>query len=117
MQRKLMFTLIGLTVLAAAGRLIVGGGAGSAAAASAAADPIVLEVGDQVQVRGVPIGCLVRRLKGETIIDCRRAGPQTGTYGTLISPTKVHVVRFQSAGVGKVVLTAKHEQKRVATCR
>jgi hypothetical protein len=41
-------------------------------------------------------------------MDCRRGGPLTGTYGTVISARRALVVRYRSNSVAKVVFTATH---------
>ena len=76
--------------------------------------PIVL--GDIAKVTGAPIGCLVRQQNGERALDCRRTGPLTGRYGTILTPTQVLVVRFQSPKTAKIVFQARHQQPRVHTC-
>jgi hypothetical protein len=76
--------------------------------------PIVL--GDVAKVTGAPIGCLVRQQNGERALDCRRAGPLAGRYGTILTPTQVLVVRFESRKAAKIVFQARHQQPRVHTC-
>jgi hypothetical protein len=100
-------------ILAALASVLLGGvgtvavvshGSGNAAADS----PIVLKLGDQVQVEGQPVGCRVARQNGAVVVDCRRAGALAGTYGTMLSSHKAMIVRFRSNTVGKVVFTATH---------
>lgn len=100
------------TLAALATVLLAGVGAVAAVpheGANAAADaPIVLKIGDQVQVEGQPVGCRVARQSGAVVVDCRRAGALAGTYGTMLSSRKAMIVRFRSNTVGKVVFTATH---------
>jgi hypothetical protein len=70
--------------------------------------PAVLKVGDRVTVEGEPLGCRVARQGGHVIMDCRRGGQLTGTYGTVISARRALVVRYRSNSVAKVVFTATH---------
>jgi hypothetical protein len=76
-----------------------------------------LASGDIVEVAGAPIGCIVRLHKGELALDCRRAGPLAGTYGTLLTPKQVVVERFESSKVAKVVFQAHHERLDTHVCR
>ena len=69
---------------------------------------MVLHVGDRVRVDGEPIGCRVAHKHGAVVIDCRRAGPLKGTYGTMLDARRVDVVRFRSNRVAKIVFTAVH---------
>lgn len=88
------------------------------ARAQAASDEQVLEVGDVVRVRGSALGCRVTRmsaLPGQTVLDCRRAGPLPGTFGTFFGERKLLVVRFEGPRVAKVVFEATHK-KRFRTC-
>ncbi|WCB95096.1 hypothetical protein DSM104299_03838 [Baekduia alba] len=68
--------------------------------------PVVLKVGDRVTVEGASLGCRVARRDGRVVMDCRRGGQLTGTYGTMISARKAEVVRYRSNTVAKVVFTA-----------
>jgi hypothetical protein len=80
------------------------------------APPITVAIGDVVKVSGAPIGCVARREGGERALDCRRIGPLTGTYGTILTGHRVLVIRFLSAKTAKVVFTARHRQLRTHTC-
>ena len=79
--------------------------------------PVVVGVGDTIQVRGQPVGCMVRRFQGRTVVDCRRAGTLAGTYGTFFDGAKVVVVRFESAKAGTAVFTPEHGKRRFSVCR
>jgi hypothetical protein len=78
----------------------------SAHAAASQDGPVFLDVGDSFQVTGAPLGCKVIQRPGGKSLDCRIAGPLAGSYGTLMSPTRLNVVRFRSGRVAKVVFTA-----------
>ena len=75
-------------------------------AAASQDQPVLLDVGDSFQVTGAPVGCKVIARNGAKSLDCRIAGPLRGSYGTLMSPTRLRVVRFTSERAAKVVLTA-----------
>jgi hypothetical protein len=77
---------------------------------------VPVSLGDIAKVTGAPIGCLVRRQNGERALDCRRAGVLAGSYGTILTPTQVLVLRFESRKVAKIVFQARHKQLRVHTC-
>jgi len=86
------------------------GSAGAAVRTSHRA--VSLSVGDRFRVEGAPLGCRVARLQaygGRVFVDCRRAGPLSGSYGTLVSGREAMVVRFRNARTAKVVFQAKHE--------
>jgi hypothetical protein len=104
------------------GALVAGVAALSAPAASPArndsppAGIIPVSLGDVAKVTGAPIGCLVRRQNGERALDCRRTGLQVGSYGTVLTPTQVLVVRFESRKTARIVFQARHGKLRVHTC-
>src|SRR5215218_7425983 len=73
--------------------------------------PVLLDVGDRVQLVEGNVGCRVARpsaLERRAGLDCRRAGALRGTYGIFMGDRKVVVVRFVSARTAKVVFTANH---------
>jgi hypothetical protein len=78
----------------------------SAHAAGSQQGPVFLDVGDSFQVAGAPLGCKVIERRGGKSLDCRVAGRLAGSYGTLMSATRLDVVRFRSGRVAKVVFTA-----------
>jgi hypothetical protein len=104
-MRRLATTAAAMVAGAAAMALVAphGGAAGATPAA-----PTVLKVGDRVTIDGQPIGCRVARQDGHVVMDCRRAGPLAGTYGTLLSARRARVIRFRDDSVAKVVFTAEH---------
>jgi hypothetical protein len=100
-----------MAVLAAfaAGALI--GPGGPARAQLPGIEPLTLDLGDRVRVDGAGIGCRVTRLSqygGRTFLDCRRSGPLSGTYATLLGEREVAVIRFVKTRTAKVVFTARH---------
>jgi hypothetical protein len=88
----------------------------SAHAAPAQATPVLIDAGDTVQVSGVPLACRVITPAGMKSLDCRVGGQLAGTYGTLMSPTRLRVVRFRNAHVAKVVFVAT-QRGGFRTCR
>ena len=78
----------------------------SAGAEPSQGGPIVLQVGDIVQVSGAPVGCKVIARNGGEFLDCRISGPLAGSYGTLMTGKRLQVVRFRNARVAKVVFDA-----------
>jgi hypothetical protein len=102
-------------VVAAAG---AGAGVQLARGGTPAAGPaIAVGQGDIVKVAGAPIGCVVRRQDAEPALDCRRVGPLRGTYGTILTPHRVLVVRFLSQSTARIVFTGRHGTPRSTTCR
>jgi len=78
---------------------------------------IPIALGDIVTVTNTPIGCIARMHNGVRALDCRRAGPLRGTYGTLLTPNEVLVVRFESKKAAKIVFQARHQHLGVRMCR
>jgi hypothetical protein len=88
-------------------------------AEAAPATRITLGVGDEVRVQGSTIGCRVTRLAGHgrrLYVECRRAGPLAGTYGTYFGRDDVLVVRFVDRRTARTVLEAQH-QARAKRCQ
>jgi hypothetical protein len=110
MTRLLLLTIVALAVGLAV--LALRGGP----ARGEAAQTVILGVGDVMEVEGAPIGCRVDRRDGRLVIDCRRAGRLSGTYGTLFDERRVRVTRFKSSDTAKVVFKAKH-RGRAKRCR
>jgi hypothetical protein len=102
MTRLLLLTTVALAIGLVA--LALRGGA----AQGDTARTVVLGVGDVIEVDGAPIGCRVARRDGLHVIDCRRAGRLSGTYGALFDERRVRVARFTSSDTAKVVFKAKH---------
>jgi hypothetical protein len=81
------------------------------AAVRSHAKSVVLSLGDRFTVEHAPVGCRITRLSGyggRVFVDCRRAGPLAGSYGTLLSDRQAMIVRFRDAGTAKVVFQARH---------
>jgi hypothetical protein len=103
-----------LAILALFGAIALGGWlASSDAAGGPRTDPktVTVELGDRIRVAGAPVGCRVVRMKefgGRVVIDCRRAGPLAGTYGTLISGREAVLIQFKSKQAAKQVACAPH---------
>jgi hypothetical protein len=68
----------------------------------------VLRIGDTMRVEGAAMGCQVTRRGGRPVIECRRDGKVSGTYGTFISDRTLKVARFQSSHEAQTVFTARH---------
>jgi hypothetical protein len=68
----------------------------------------VLKVGDTIRIDGTAIGCQVTRRGGRTVVECRRDGSVSGTYGTFMSDRTVTVARFRSRRTAQTILTARH---------
>jgi hypothetical protein len=98
--------LVSTTVAIALG--LVGLALHGGAARGDSARTVVLGVGDVMEVEGAPIGCRVAQRDGRLMLDCRRAGRLSGTYGTLFDERRVRVTRFESSDTAKVVFKAKH---------
>lgn len=83
------------------------------------AETYLMAVGDRVRVLGAPIACRVvrvRELDGRVALDCRRAGPLRGTFGTILTPREAAVVHFEGSRVGRLVAVAEHDRE-IRTCR
>jgi hypothetical protein len=68
----------------------------------------VLRVGDTIRVEGAAMGCQVTRRGGRPVIECRRDGGLSGTYGTFMSDRTLKVARFHSNRTAQTILTARH---------
>jgi hypothetical protein len=74
----------------------------------AAVPQTVLQVGDTIRVEGAAMGCQVTSRGGRPVLECRRDGSLSGTYGTFMSERKVTVARFRSSRTAQTILTARH---------
>jgi hypothetical protein len=108
--------LIGGVVACLLGLAMLGSFVIRAAWATNAAAPIVVNVGDLVQVGGTHVSCGVIRRSGATVIQCLAPPPLRGTYGTLMGDKRVLVVRFRNDTSAKVVFTAVQKHRSLA-CR
>src|SRR5215210_6530586 len=68
----------------------------------------VLRVGDTIRVDGTAMGCQVTRRGGRPVIECRRDGRLSGTYGTFMSDRTLKVARFRSSRTAQTILSARH---------
>ena len=68
----------------------------------------VLRIGDTIRVEGAAMGCQVTQRGGRPVIECRRDGTLSGTYGTFMSDRTVKVARFRSSRTAQTILTARH---------
>lgn len=99
-----------LAALAAA--IIAGIGFFEVEARARSSETVRLSLGDRVELDRADVGCRVARLAGhgkQVYLDCRRAGPLRGTYGTYVGEERVLVVRFLDSRTARVVFSARHE--------
>jgi hypothetical protein len=68
----------------------------------------VLKVGDTIRVEGAAMGCQVTSRGGRPVIECRRDGKLSGTYGAFMSDRTLKVARFRSSRTAQTILTARH---------
>src|SRR4051812_19183332 len=61
--------------------------------------PILLKLGDRMQLADEPIGCQVVERGGQVVLDCRHAGPLAKTYGIYMGERTLKVARYKSDGV------------------
>ena len=108
--------LIGGVVACLLGLTVFGSFVIRAARATSAAAPIVLNVGDLVQVAGTHVSCGVIRRSGANVIQCLAPPPLRGTYGTMMGDRRVVVLRFRNNTSAKVVFTAIQKRRSLA-CR
>ena len=108
--------LIGGVVACLLGLAVFGSFVIRAARATNAATPIVVNLGDLVQVAGTRVSCGVIRRSGATVLQCLAPPPLRGTYGTLMGDKRVLVVRFRNDTTAKVVFTAIQKRRSLA-CR
>lgn len=103
--------LVGLVGLALLGSFVI-----RSAPAASTSSPIVVNVGDLIQVAQTHISCGVLRRSGANVIQCVAPPPLRGTYGALMSDRKVLVLHFRSNTTAKVVFTAI-QRKSASACR
>jgi hypothetical protein len=99
--------------------VLAGGAATGAAFGAKRGTPQIVTVlpGDVIRVGGdANVGCKVRSHDGAETLDCRRAGPLAGTYGSMLNKNELLVVRFKSAKVAKIVFVARHGNRNVTRC-
>jgi hypothetical protein len=108
--------LIGGVIACVVGLAVLGSFVIRAAHATSAATPIVVNVGDLVQVAGTHVSCGVIRRSGANVIQCLAPPPLRGTYGTVMGDRRVLVVRFRNNTTAKVVFNAIQKGRSLA-CR
>lgn len=108
--------LIGVVVACLLGLSVFGSLVIRAARATNAAAPIVVNLGDLVQVAGTHVSCGVLRRSGANVIQCVAPPPLRGTYGTVVGDRRVLVIRFRNDTTAKVVFTAI-QKRRSSACR
>jgi hypothetical protein len=106
-----------LVLSLAAGLLVAPAAVSAMSRAASAGPPTVLGLGDVVTVSGAPVGCIARTRQSVRVLDCRRAGPHTGTYAAIVSGRGVLVARYESERVAKVVFVARHHIRDTKACR
>ena len=111
--RKVLF---GAVITAVVGLALVGSFVIRPALAATKSAPIVVTVGDLIQVAGTHVSCGVIRRGGANVIQCVAPPPLRGTYGALMGDKRVVVVHFRNNTTAKIVFTAM--QRHAATaCR
>ena len=108
--------LIGVVVACLLGLSVFGSLVIRAARATNAAAPIVVNLGDLVQVAGTHVSCGVLRRSGANVIQCVAPPPLRGTYGTVVGDRRVLVIRFRNDTTAKVLFTAI-QKRRSSACR
>jgi hypothetical protein len=108
--------LIGGVLACAVGLAVLGSFVIRAAHATSTATPIVVNVGDLVQVAGTHVSCGVIRRSGANVIQCLAPPPLRGSYGTMMGDRRVLVVRFRNNTTAKVVFSAIQKGRSLA-CR
>ena len=68
----------------------------------------LLKVGDTLRVDGAAMGCQVTRRGARPVLECRRDGSLSGTYGTFMTDRRLTVARFRSSRTAQTILTARH---------
>jgi hypothetical protein len=100
-----------IAAVAAVGLLVI-----RPARATSTSSPIVVDVGDLVQIAGTHVSCGVVQRAGAKVIQCLAPQPLARTYGTLMGDKKVLVVRFRNNTTAKVVFTAI-QKRTFSTCK
>jgi len=108
--------LIGVVVACLLGLSVFGSLVIRAARATNTAAPIVVNLGDLVQVAGTHVSCGVLRRSGANVIQCVAPPPLRGTYGTVVGDRRVLVIRFRNDTTAKVLFTAI-QKRRSSACR
>jgi hypothetical protein len=105
-----LVAIAGLAAAVALGAWLASVG-GAASVRATGPQTVSVRLGDRIRVVDAPIGCRVvrmRELGRRVVIDCRRAGPLAGTYGTLFTAHEAALVRFKSRHTASLLLVATH---------
>jgi hypothetical protein len=108
--------LLGGTIVSVFSLALLGSFVIRSAPAASTSSPIVVNVGDLIQVAQTHISCGVLRRSGANVIQCVAPPPLRGTYGALMSDRKVLVLHFRNNTTAKVVFTAT-QKKTASACR
>jgi hypothetical protein len=108
--------LLGGVLACLAGLALVGSFVIRSAPAASGSSPIVVNVGDLIQVAGTHVSCGVIRRSGANVIQCVAPPPLRGTYGALMGDRRVLVVRFRNNRTAKIVFTAT-QRRTASACR
>jgi len=108
--------LIVETIVCVMGLALLGSFVIRSAHATSESPPIVVDVGDLIQVAQTHISCGVLRRSGANVIQCLAPPPLRGTYGTLMGDRRVRVIRFRNNTTAKIVFTAT-QKREASTCR
>jgi hypothetical protein len=108
--------LLGAILAAAVGLAVVGAFVIRPALAATKSSPIVVNVGDLIQVAGTHVSCGVIKRSGANVIQCVAPPPLRGTYGALMGDKRVLVVHFRNNTTAKIVFTAM-QRRGATTCR
>jgi hypothetical protein len=75
-----------------------------------------VQLRDVVRLAGVPLACAAKHQDGERAFFCRRTDAARGTYGVVITRTRLIAVRFESRSVAHVVFTARNGSPHGRAC-
>ena len=115
MKRSRTILVVG-TIVCVMGLALLGSFVIRSAHATRASSPIVVDVGDLIQVAQTHISCGVLRRSGANVIQCLAPPPLRGTYGTLMGDRRVLVIRFRNNTTAKIVFTAT-QKRGSSTCK
>jgi hypothetical protein len=75
-----------------------------------------VQLRDVVRLAGVPLACVAKQQDGERAFFCRRTDAARGTYGVIITRTRLLAVRFESHSVARIVFTARNGSPHGRAC-
>ena len=108
--------LLGGALVVLVGLALLGSFVIRSAPAGSSSSPIVVNVGDLIQLAHTHISCGVLHRGGANVIQCVAPPPLRGTYGALMSDRRVLVLHFRNNTTAKVVFTAI-QRKSSSACR